>query len=315
MDKFYGTATLANESSNARTPDLIAEPDLYPFEHRYVQLDNGIVHYVDEGSGPIILFLHASPMWSFTYRNFIIGLRNSFRCIAIDFPGWGFSPAPSFTFSLYDHSAVVRQFVQRLDLHDVTLMVQLTAGPIGLHAAGTIPSEFRALILADTFAWPLGGYPAAKRIFRFFSSPIFRFLVERTDIIPRVVSTLAPRGRKLSAGERAPYYRAFGDRISRGRIVDVLAQIYRTPNFLKEAEQALETLRPLPTLLMYGELSPVRLVGFQKRFEELFPRHRSIVIKGEGPVSYEGAPDVMISAIRGFMNDMVSVGSQPQSVA
>jgi haloalkane dehalogenase len=70
---------------------------LFPFESRFVEPDGNVVHYVDEGSGPILLMLHGSPVWSFVYRDVIAALRDRFRCIALDFPGFGLSTgAPSY---------------------------------------------------------------------------------------------------------------------------------------------------------------------------------------------------------------------------
>src|SRR5258708_39439465 len=67
----------------------------YPFQSRYLPIEDCQVHYVDEGSGPVILFLHSNTVWSFTYRHLIAGLRDRFRCIAPDFPGFGLSTAPA----------------------------------------------------------------------------------------------------------------------------------------------------------------------------------------------------------------------------
>ena len=43
----------------------------YPFENKYIQLETGKLHYVDEGKGDVILFIHGVPTWSFLYRDFI----------------------------------------------------------------------------------------------------------------------------------------------------------------------------------------------------------------------------------------------------
>jgi haloalkane dehalogenase len=73
-----------SEPSGAR-PEWV--PDgLYPFADRYIELDGARVHYVDEGEGPPLLFLHGNPTWSFLYRELIAGLRDRFRCIAPDYP-------------------------------------------------------------------------------------------------------------------------------------------------------------------------------------------------------------------------------------
>jgi haloalkane dehalogenase len=41
------------------------DDELFPFESRFVDIDGHSVHYVDEGSGPTLLFLHGNPTWSF----------------------------------------------------------------------------------------------------------------------------------------------------------------------------------------------------------------------------------------------------------
>ena len=48
---------------------------LYPFKSRFLDVDGVRMHYVDEGSGPVILMLHGNPTWSFYYRQLIKALR------------------------------------------------------------------------------------------------------------------------------------------------------------------------------------------------------------------------------------------------
>src|SRR3954451_6985259 len=104
---------------------------LFPFESRFVSIGGHTVHYVDEGSGPTLLLLHGNPTWSFLYRNVILGLRDRFRCIAVDHPGFGLSTAPdAYTFTPAEHAETLEQLVLQLDLTDVTLMVQDWGGPI-----------------------------------------------------------------------------------------------------------------------------------------------------------------------------------------
>ncbi len=51
--------------------DFIPDPALYPFTSRWFDSSRGRVHYVDEGSGPVIMFFHGNPTWSFLYRYII----------------------------------------------------------------------------------------------------------------------------------------------------------------------------------------------------------------------------------------------------
>ena len=106
--------------------------DLYPFESHYDDVGGSRVHYVDEGTGPPLLLLHGNPTWSFLYRNIITGLRDRYRCVAVDHPGFGLSsPAPGYGFTPAEHAGVLEQLVERLDLSGVTMMVQDWGGPIG----------------------------------------------------------------------------------------------------------------------------------------------------------------------------------------
>ena len=55
--------------------DFTPDPALYPFTSRWFDSSQGRMHYVDEGSGPVIMFFHGNPTWSFLYRGIIAGLR------------------------------------------------------------------------------------------------------------------------------------------------------------------------------------------------------------------------------------------------
>lgn len=80
---------------------------LYPFESKYVQLEAGSMHYVDEGKGEILLFVHGTPTWSFLYRDIIKTLSLNYRCIAIDHLGFGLSANPgSFSGTPQDHAKI-----------------------------------------------------------------------------------------------------------------------------------------------------------------------------------------------------------------
>ena len=85
---------------------------LFPFESRFAEVDGARVHYIDEGQGPVFFGLHGNPTWSFLYRHIVIGLKGRFRCIALDYPGFGLSSAPAgYGYTVAEHSRVVEGFV------------------------------------------------------------------------------------------------------------------------------------------------------------------------------------------------------------
>jgi haloalkane dehalogenase len=101
----------------SHVPPFTPDRRLFPFDSRGFESSAGTVHFIDEGVGDPILFLHGNPTWSFLYRGIIIRLKKKFRCIAIDYPGFGLSQAPNdFGYTPADQAGVVRELVQHLGL-------------------------------------------------------------------------------------------------------------------------------------------------------------------------------------------------------
>ncbi len=137
-------------------PPFTPDPRLFPFESRWYESPVGPVHYIDEGEGDPILFLHGNPTWSFLYRGVVIRLRGKFRCIAVDCPGFGLSARPEdYGYSPAEHSEVVRDFVRHLDLRRLTIMGHDWGGPIGMRVAADELHRLRALVMGNTWYWPV----------------------------------------------------------------------------------------------------------------------------------------------------------------
>ena len=82
-------------SQSPETRPTWVDDELFPFASRFIEIAGHTIHYVDEGTGPTLLLLHGNPTWSFVYRKTILSLREDFRCIALDYPGFGLSTAAS----------------------------------------------------------------------------------------------------------------------------------------------------------------------------------------------------------------------------
>ena len=67
----------------------------FPFKSKFYESEYGNIHYIDEGKGKTILFVHGNPSWSFEYRHLIKELSDEYRCISIDHLGFGLSDKPA----------------------------------------------------------------------------------------------------------------------------------------------------------------------------------------------------------------------------
>jgi haloalkane dehalogenase len=182
---------------------------LFPFESHYAQINDAQVHYIDEGRGPVFLGLHGNPTWSFLYRHIVTALKDRFRCIALDYPGFGLSEAPSgYRYTAAEHSSVVEGFVNVLGLEGTTMMLHDGGGPIGLSVAARHPERFRALVIGNTFGWPVNGDRTLERLSKLMGSDRpGRFLVERMDVFTKVLLPGGIKRKKLTKSEKAMYQR------------------------------------------------------------------------------------------------------------
>jgi len=128
----------------------------YPFVLRNFSSSAGRLNYIDEGSGPVVLFLHGNPTWSFLYRKIIITLGRNFRCIAPDYLGFGLSESPeNFSYSPESHGAIITEFIESQIPNTFSLVLHDWGGPIGLEYATKHPLQIRRIVLCNTWMWPV----------------------------------------------------------------------------------------------------------------------------------------------------------------
>lgn len=137
----------------------------YDFEPHYVDDLQGYeglrVHYLDEGSElaeQTFLCLPGEPTWAYLYRHMIpIFLEANSRVLVPDWLGFGRSDKPVndqvYTFDF--HRGMILAFIERMDLRNITLVVQDWGGILGLTLPMNFPNRFSRLIVMNT-ALPIG---------------------------------------------------------------------------------------------------------------------------------------------------------------
>ncbi|MEM9832164.1 MAG: alpha/beta fold hydrolase [Bacteroidota bacterium] len=164
------------------------DKSLYPFEHHFITLESGRMHYVDQGKGEVILFVHGTPTWSFLYRDFIKELAKNYRCITIDHLGFGLSEKPGGSdFTPQWHTRNLSEFIEKKNLNNITLVVHDFGGPIGLAAGMEHADRIKRVVLFNTWLWSTASIKEVQKLDKTVNSGLGKFLYLSMNISPKTL--------------------------------------------------------------------------------------------------------------------------------
>jgi len=286
-------------ASPLETPAWV-DREAFPFRSRFLEIAPGQrVHYIDEGQGDVLLFVHGTPTWSFEWRQCVRALSETHRCIALDNLGFGLSDRPrDFDYSPESHARVLRAFVERLGLTDVTLVVHDFGGPIGLPLAVEQPSIVRRLVVLNTWMWSFADDAEMVRKAKVAAGGFGRFLYRYANFSLRVLTPYAYADRrKLTPRIHEQYLMPFRDVDSRGRVLWPLARaILGSSDFYDSLWAKRETLRGMPALIVWGMKDPAFPPRLLSRWRQVLPQ-ATVVELPVGHWPQEEAPDAVVEAI------------------
>lgn len=234
----------------------------YPFESKYKEIDGVNMHYIDEGEGNPIIFMHGNSTWSYQYRNIIPHLTSIHRCIAFDLVGHGKSDKPDLDYRFVTHYNYVEKFLDSLGLENATFVLHDWGGGLGFHYAMNHESVVKGIAFMETFLKTFDTWsdfpPDLVEPFKKFRTPEegWDMIVNKnlflTEILPYGIN------RDLSDAEMKAYLDPHED-IAHRKQLWVWPQelpIEGSPaDTTKVIRDYLVKLRqsPIPKLLFYGE--------------------------------------------------------------
>ncbi|HWN62233.1 MAG TPA: alpha/beta hydrolase [Streptosporangiaceae bacterium] len=116
-----------------------------------VQTQSGPASYIDTGGpGRVALFVHGLGTSSYLWRHVIDQLDGQRRCVAVDLPLHGHTPAAADQdFSLPGFARFLAQFCEGLELNDIDLVANDTGGAISQVFATGHPELLHTLTLTN----------------------------------------------------------------------------------------------------------------------------------------------------------------------
>jgi len=145
----------------------------FPFDKQHIEILGSQMAYVDQGEGPVILFIHGNPTSSYLWRNIIPHVSNRHRAIAVDLIGMGDSDQPDIDYRFTTHASYLDTFIDALELKDIILVVHDWGSGLGMRYARLNQDNVRGIVLMEALlppALPAESYEAisepASSLFR-----------------------------------------------------------------------------------------------------------------------------------------------------
>ncbi len=274
------------------------------------------MHYLDEGprDAPAVLMVHGNPTWSFYYRNLVLALRDTHRCIVPDHIGCGLSDKPpleKYDYRLASRIADLGRLMQHLQLtRPVTLVVHDWGGMIAMAWAVHHAKMIEKLVIMNTAAFPMPKdkhgekhLPAALALAR--NSRLGAWLVLQFNAFAGTAAWVGFK-KAVSAEVRRAYkgpYNSPANRIATLRFVQDIPLSENDPGFdiLLNTAEHLPKFSHLPCLLAWGEKDFVFDQPFLDTWLELYPQAETIRLHDCGHYVLEDGGPRLVERIRQFI--------------
>lgn len=272
-----------------------------------INVDGAKIHYLDEGTGHPILFLHGMPTSSYLWRNIIPHLTKNARCIAPDLIGMGKSDKPDIAYTVYDHIHYIEQFIQDLDLKDYTMVLHGWGSVIGFDIASRHEKNISGLAFYEahirpTVEWDMLSLPV-QQLAALLDKPeaSYRAIVEQNYLVRR----LLPSGvlRTLTAEEMNTYNAPFKTTEDRKPLWQYIQELplgkenSEVIDLIENYSQWLQKTK-IPKLMMYalpGFITTMDTVVWAKKH---LPNLTLVELKNALHFAQESMPDIFAGELK-----------------
>ena len=275
-----------------------------------VRLGQGVLRYREVGSGPALVFVHGLLVNGVLWRDVVSELSGRFRCVLPDLPLGGHAvPMPGADLSPRGVARLVAEFVEALDLRDVTLVGNDTGGAVCQIVITEHPGRIGRLVLTNCDAyeaflpWQLRLFQYGPRLFGQRFVDVLARVLRARSAQRLLLKTVAKR--RMDEATLDAY---FGDLIRdagvRGDVTRFLQQISNRETL--EAARRFSGFRR-PVLIVWGEDDYFFLPRYARRLAGDFPEARLRFVRGSRAFVPEDQPQALARCIEDFVPSEIGV--------
>lgn len=119
------------------------------FSNHHIEVNGTQLHYVDGGTGPVLICLPGWPQTWYSYHAVAPGLAAKFRVIVIDIRGMGSSATPASGYDKKTMAADVYELMLKIGVTKAPVLGHDIGGMVAASLAHNYPNVVESLILAD----------------------------------------------------------------------------------------------------------------------------------------------------------------------
>ncbi len=196
--------------------------------------------------------------------------------MAIDHLGFGLSDKPAdFAGTPARHAQMLAEFVEKLGLEDITLVVHDFGGPIGLGWANQHPDKVKRVVLFNSWLWETKSNPEVQKIDKLINSWLGRFLYLNMNFSPKV---LLKKGfadkEKLSKEVHQHYLKPFPNKASRQGPYQLARALAGSSDWYQQQWELLDKLEDKQWLILWGIKDEFLRPEFLQRWQARLPQAR-----------------------------------------
>ncbi|MBF0451809.1 MAG: alpha/beta hydrolase [Candidatus Magnetomorum sp.] len=273
-------------ATNETIDDLI--PYYFLKESMVINIDGELVHFCDQGQGPVLLLLHGFTASLHTWNGWVDTLKDKYRLIRMDILGFGLTgPSKTKTYSRDQWVTFIDHFVSRLNIDKFSIVGNSLGGYIAWNYALDFPQKVDKLVLLD----PIGYDQETPLLLELACLPVLGEIGK--IVMPRVMVKMCLKdvygNKALVTDELVDHYFGLANRKgARKTYIDIfrmMKQAGENPN-VGEKIKYIST----PTMLMWGEQDRWVPVELLDRWKSDLPQAVVKKYPGVGHIPMEEKP-------------------------